>query len=668
MRLQRAVRQVDRQVQQRAGDGGPGDAERDRQARRFGPRVQCQHPGRTALGQVGADQVQPRHPVEQRERGRDVRQHRDQANLHPVGPQFDRRIQAVQRHDRQRLGRARVRQRQRQRLGGQMAGQQRHGAAALQHQRPGRAQPAGGEIEIVGREPAGTTGQLRDQAERAIAEPILRLGDAECGEQARRAGMAQGRRRGPGMPGQVQHRLALQPQVGEVGGDFQRQFLNGRARRQHPHRRRGPLQSPGATRPRKARSSGQQRRQRGRLRCLQIEPGFGDAAAVGERRRGAGVGAAHLQVELAQGQPPRLRPRVERQRRHHHAVEQRLLGFQPQIQIARREPRGQRRLARAPRRAARTPGPSRSRTLSSGAEHAPALAGAQGQSCRRWRCRRTCRRARRHRHLLGFGDVHMAGEIGGAQHPRRQRRDGRRRRPPAPRRAWCAAPGRRSRSCRLEPAASAVRASLGGRDMARQPACDASPGSTARTSRTSAPPPDKSTAARSPRKVPPAKLAASADRSIPVGNVTAAECSSTGSHASRSSRLAASARSSRGCGATRSATAPRAGEPPISIARSSAAARPPAIVTRPSARDQDRRLPAADASRSRPRAATRPPSVPSGSDLAGQRAADALRRPLPVQRHVKPGRAVRPRLGQLRGEAPRLARQIGRARSPRSCR
>ncbi len=104
---------------------------------------------------------------------------------------------------------------------------------------------------------------------------------------------------------------------------------------------------------------------------------------------------------------------------------------------------------------------------------------------------------------------------------------------------------------------------------------------------------------------------------MPIGTsipaIVAPARNSIGSQASRSSRLAASAMSSRWFGATRSATAPFAGEPPISSARSLTAARPLPTVSRPSARNGTGGAGSSTA-RLGPRLAIVPASVPSGAN------------------------------------------------------
>ena len=86
------------------------------------------------------------------------------------------------------------------------------------------------------------------------------------------------------------------------------------------------------------------------------------------------------------------------------------------------------------------------------------------------------------------------------------------------------------------------------------------PGNSALASRTVSVLPVSSKAARTCSRVPPPSGADSAEKSIPIGRsmpaIVVPARSSTGSQASRSSRLADSAMSSRCCGATRKATAP----------------------------------------------------------------------------------------------------------------
>ena len=70
---------------------------------------------------------------------------------------------------------------------------------------------------------------------------------------------------------------------------------------------------------------------------------------------------------------------------------------------------------------------------------------------------------------------------------------------------------------------------------------------------------------------------------MPVGSAGRRPCNRAGSQAPRFSRLVAKAASSRSCGSSRTATAPRAGEPPMMSSRSSATTRPLPAVTCPSA-------------------------------------------------------------------------------------
>ena len=116
-----------------------------------------------------------------------------------------------------------------------------------------------------------------------------------------------------------------------------------------------------------------------------------------------------------------------------------------------------------------------------------------------------------------------------------------------------------------------------------------------------------------------------------------------------------------GRGVTRNATAPRAGEPPISTTRSSAAARPAATVRRPSALNGT----AGAGQQARQIRATGgdPPAQGSiGVDLPGEGRAGALQRPLPVQRHVERDRRVAAGLADAHREMPGPAGQPGGAR------
>ena len=150
------------------------------------------------------------------------------------------------------------------------------------------------------------------------------------------------------------------------------------------------------------------------------------------------------------------------------------------------------------------------------------------------------------------------------------------------------------------------------------------------------------------------------DRHIDPGDRGAARAAAPAArHPGRAGCAPARCRAA-GVGATRSATAPLAGEPPISSARSSTAARPLPTVSRPSARNGTG---GAGSSTARSGRGWRscPASVPSARQLAGEAGAEAVGLALPVERHVQPGRAIGARRGQPRGEMPVLAAELRRA-------
>ncbi len=135
----------------------------------------------------------------------------------------------------------------------------------------------------------------------------------------------------------------------------------------------------------------------------------------------------------------------------------------------------------------------------------------------------------------------------------------------------------------------------------------------------------------------------------------------TGSHASRSSRLAAKAITSRGSGATCSLIAPLAGEPPISIATSSTAATPLPTVKRPSARNGTGGAGASTA-RSGPRPAIMPPSVPSCANWPVKLAPSPLATPCPSSVTFSPAAPSRPAAVSRAVKLPVLTAEPSRAR------
>ena len=191
-----------------------------------------------------------------------------------------------------------------------------------------------------------------------------------------------------------------------------------------------------------------------------------------------------------------------------------------------------------------------------------------------------------------------------------------------------------------------------------------SPGSDALASRNDRSLPTRSNAARTCSRVLPPSGAASAVRSNPIGisnpAIVVPACSSTGSQASRSSRLAESAMSSRWRGATRSASAPLAGDPPISRASSSSAARPLLTVRRPSARNGTGGAGSSTA-RLGPRLASAAGERAVRGQLAGEAGTEPVGLALTVQCHVQPGRAVGSRRSEPRGEVPGLAAELRRS-------
>ncbi len=136
------------------------------------------------------------------------------------------------------------------------------------------------------------------------------------------------------------------------------------------------------------------------------------------------------------------------------------------------------------------------------------------------------------------------------------------------------------------------------------------PGSTASASRRVNPFWLNSNPVRRWCSVPPASCAASADNSMPVGSGGWPSRTRGASQASRSSWLVARAASNRNCGSSRTATAPRAGAPPISSSRSWAITRPLPALTCPSAR-QGRAGAGSSSDRSGPRPEICPASSPS---------------------------------------------------------
>ena len=119
--------------------------------------------------------------------------------------------------------------------------------------------------------------------------------------------------------------------------------------------------------------------------------------------------------------------------------------------------------------------------------------------------------------------------------------------------------------------------------------------------------------------------------------------------------------SSRGSGATRSATAPLAGEPPISIAsivdrRHTAADRQPSIHAERHARrrHQHREI--------RPAARDHAGERSVLCQLAGEACPQAIGRALPIQRHIQPGSAIAACSSESRGEVPVLTGELRRPR------
>ena len=141
------------------------------------------------------------------------------------------------------------------------------------------------------------------------------------------------------------------------------------------------------------------------------------------------------------------------------------------------------------------------------------------------------------------------------------------------------------------------------------------PGSTASASRRINAPSARSNVACTRCTVPPPSSAEAVEKSMPIGRsmppTVVPASNNAGSHAAKSSRPADNAISSRWLGATRRATAPVAGAPPSSNARSSIATRPLPIVSRPSARNGTGGV---GSSRARlpPRLLIVPANVPSG--------------------------------------------------------
>ena len=78
------------------------------------------------------------------------------------------------------------------------------------------AEFAGDEIDVGEVETARDLGGLRDDGERAVAEPVPGAGKAELLEQARGVGMLDGQRAGPAMGGYVEDGMGLGPEVAEV--------------------------------------------------------------------------------------------------------------------------------------------------------------------------------------------------------------------------------------------------------------------------------------------------------------------------------------------------------------------------------------------------------------------------------------------------------------------
>ena len=115
--------------------------------------------------------------------------------------------------------------------------------------------------------------------------------------------------------------------------------------------------------------------------------------------------------------------------------------------------------------------------------------------------------------------------------------------------------------------------------------------------------------------------------------------------------------SSRWFGTTRRATAPRAGEPPISSATSLTAATPLPTVSRPSARNGTGGA-GRQHSEVGPAAGNSPSERSVVRQLAGEAGPQSAGPALPVKRHVQPRRAIGPRSGEPRSEMPVLAAEL----------
>ena len=241
---------------------------------------------------------------------------------------------AMQNTERQRHVRTAVRHRQRHRICIDMTRHARFGAAQIDGKIAACVQRCRGQVELVRDQPASSTGEVRDQRQRTIAQPAGQAAQTLLLRQAKRR--QQSTRAQDGAMRAIElHSPDFRLMVGLASNCASARAsrmsmasascgpadLHIQSRRPLPECRRRP---PG---------NGQQVRQPGRIRCLDAELAVAQLAAIAQHARSPEVRAAHRTLEPAQQDVAGLDRRIHGQPIDRRSGQRRLADVEPQFGV-----------------------------------------------------------------------------------------------------------------------------------------------------------------------------------------------------------------------------------------------------------------------------------------------------------------------------------------------